>query len=315
MATIGIMVEGQEDMTWRRFFRLAAAVETLGFESLFRSDHLTALNSFPRRASLALWPSLTALAMRTERIRFGPLVCPMTFRHPVIVAKMAAAVDQLSAGRLDLGLGAGWFAGEHQMFGIPYPRYPTRLKMLEEGVQVIRSLWSGEPAHFHGRHYRLQAAENHPPPRQQPLPIIMGGKGERTLQIAARWADEWNCAYSAIPLFREKSAELDRNCEQIGRDPASLRRSLMIPFVIGRDAGAIQDRIDAHRQTFPDLPGALDGWWSRGYIGGEPTEVVDQLAEFVQAGVERFMLQHNDLDDLASLELLASDVLPHFSGG
>ncbi|MBI3762179.1 MAG: LLM class flavin-dependent oxidoreductase, partial [Chloroflexi bacterium] len=127
MSNIGIMIEGQEDLTWDRLFRLARAVEDLGFESLFRSDHLTALDGDSKRASLALWPSLTALALRTSRIHFGPMVCSMTFRHPAIAARMAASVDALSGGRFELGIGAGWNEGEHRMFGIDFPPYKTRL--------------------------------------------------------------------------------------------------------------------------------------------------------------------------------------------
>jgi F420-dependent oxidoreductase-like protein len=312
MAEIGIMIEGQEDLTWERFFRLAQAVEDLGLAFLFRSDHLTALNGPPERATLALWPSLTALALRTQRIRFGPMVCSITFRQPAMLAKTAAAVSILSHGRLDLGLGAGWHEGEHLMFGIDYPPYGTRLAMLDEGTEVIKALWSGQPTTFKGRHYQLEAAENHPAPAPRP-PIIMGGKGQKTLQIVARQADEWNCSYADIELFRQKSGELDENCAAIGRDPATLRRSLMIPFVIGADERAIQERIDAQRAMFPDLPANLNEWQAAGFPGGTPPQLIEQLQAFAQAGVERFMLQHNDLDDVASLELLAQAVLPYFS--
>jgi F420-dependent oxidoreductase-like protein len=313
MAKLGIMIEGQEDLTWERFFRLAEAVEGLGFESLFRSDHLTALNGPANRVSLALWPSLTALALRTKRIRFGPLVCPMTFRPPAMVAKLAAAVDVLSGGRLDLGLGAGWFEGEHRMFGLDFPPYHTRLEMLDEGATVIQALWSGEPATFTGKHYQLEAAESYPPPARQPPTIIMGGKGEKTLKIVARHAGEWNCTYVGVDIFGRKSSQLDENCEAIGRDPATLRRSLMTPFIIGLDATALQERINGHRATFSDLPPSFASWQAAGFIGGSPQQVIDQLKAFEAAGIERFMLQHNDLDDLASLELLAGQVLPHFA--
>lgn len=313
MAEIGIMIEGQEDLTWKRFFRLAEAVEALGFASLFRSDHLTSLNGFSKRESLALWPSLTALALRTQRIRFGPMVCSMTFRHPAMVAKMAASISVLSQGRLDLGLGAGWYAGEHQMFGHEFPRYGARLEMLDEGATVIKALWSGQPAAFRGNHYRLDAAESYPLPVETTPTLIMGGKGEKTLQVVARHATEWNCSYGRLDTFREKSARLDAACEAMGRNPASLRRSVMIPFVIGSGAAGIQNRIDAHRAMFPNLPGNLVEWRSAGFVGGEPGEVVEQLQAFAAAGAERFMLQHNDLDDLSSLELLAAEVLPHFS--
>ena len=315
MAEIGIMIEGQEDLTWERFFKIAETVENLGFDSLFRADHLTALEGFPQRASLALWPSLTALALRTKRIRFGPMVCSMTFRHPAMVAKMAAAVDVLSGGRLDLGLGAGWYKGEHDMFGIDYPAYKNRLEMLDEGAQVIKGLWSGQPFTFQGKHFQLDSAETHPQPAQVNPVIIMGGKGEKTLQIVARQATEWNCSYAGIDLFRQKSEELDENCRKIGRDPATLRRSLMIPFVIGKDESAIQQRIDAHRTTFPSLPATYTEWLAAGFLGGSPQQMIDQMSAFVEAGIERFMLQHNDLDDLASLATLSDEVLPHFRPG
>ncbi len=313
MPQLGIMIEGQEDLTWERLFRLAEAVEELGFESLFRSDHLTALDGAARRASLALWPSLTALALRTRRLRFGPLVCSMTFRQPALVARAAAAVDVLSGGRLDLGLGAGWYRGEHRLFGVPFPPYATRLEMLDEGTQVIQALWTGQPVTFAGRHYSLAAAESYPLPLQRPLPVIMGGKGSQTLRLVARYAAEWNCSYVGLPVFREKSRALDEACRAIGRDPASLRRSLMLPFVIGRDAAAVQNRIAAHRAMFPNLPGDLAGWTAAGFLGGSPAQLVDQLQAWVAAGCTRFMLQHNDLDDLASLALLAGDVLPRLS--
>lgn len=311
MAKIGIMIEGQEDLTWQRFFRIADAVEKLGFESLFRSDHLTSLDGFSGRESLALLPSLTALALRTERIRFGPMVSPVTFRHPSMLAKMAASVSVLSGGRLDLGLGAGWFEGEHRMFGLDYPPYGTRLEMLDEAAHLIRALWSGDPTSLNGKHYRLEGAVNHPIPRPHPA-IIMGGKGERTLKVVAKHADEWNCSYMGVDAFREKSRQLDENCVEFNRAPEEIRRSLMIPFVIGSSADAIQRHIDAHRHTFPDLPVILEEWLYQGYIGGSPQQVIDQLKEFEEAGVQRFMLQQNALDDLDSLELLASEVIPHF---
>lgn len=313
MTHIGIMIEGQEDLTWERFFRLAQAVEDLGFESLFRSDHLTALNPFPARRSLELWSSLTALALRTRRLRFGPLVCAITFCHPSLLARSAALIDALSGGRFELGIGAGWYKGEHRMFGIPFPPYRTRLEMLDEGAQVIKALWSGRPATFAGKHYRLESAEAHPAPLQNPLPLIMGGKNEQhTLRIVAAHATEWNCTYTGVEGFRHKSRVLDEHCAAMGRDPRTLRRSVMFPFVIGKDDATTQGRINAHRAMFPDLPATLADWRAAGFLGGSPAQVVDQLGAFAEAGVARFMLQQNDLDDLPSLALLASEVLPYF---
>ena len=308
MVEVGIMVEGQENMTWERFLQLAKTVEELGYSSFFRSDHLTALGGQKVRHSLALWPSLTALALHTKRIRFGPMVCSMTFRHPAILAKMAASVSTLSGGRLDLGIGAGWFPEEHKMFGIEFPRYETRLMMLEEGVQILRLLFADEPANFDGEFYRLDEAITYPKPEN--LTIIMGGKGKKTLEVVARYADEWNCSYVGVDVFAEKSRQLDAHCESIGRDPQSLRRSLMIPFVIANRESQLQERINAQRLTFSDLPGDFSAWQRAGFIGGTPQQVLEQMNEFQRAGIQRFMLQHNDLNDLDSLILLASEVLP-----
>jgi len=143
-----------------------------------------------------------------------------------------------------------------------------------------------------------------------PLPLIMGGKGQKTLQIVAKHADEWNYTYDTLETFRAKSAELDAACAGIGRDPAEIRRSVMMPYVVGRDESAVQERIDAAGRLFPGLPGDLQAWQAAGYFGGTPEQLVEHLQAYVDAGVSRFMLQHNDLDDLASLELLAAEVLP-----
>lgn len=309
MADVGLMVEGQEDLTWERWFRFADAAESLGFEALFRSDHLTALNGEPGRESLALWPSLTALALRTRRIRFGPLVASITFRHPAMVAKMASSIDVLSDGRFDLGLGAGWFAGEHEMFGIRYPKYSERLERLDEGAGVVRALWSGQEKTTSGPHYPLQRARNLPLPLGRPPALIMGGKGEQTLRVVARHATEWNFSYSSLGHFVRKSAELDRACEEVGRDPSSIRRSMMLPFAIGRSDQAVRAHVSAHRTTFSNLPDTPEDWLAAGFLVGSPEAIVDQIGERIEAGASRFMLQQNALDDLASVELLASEVL------
>jgi F420-dependent oxidoreductase-like protein len=313
MARVGIMIEGQEGLTWERWLRLVDAVEQLGFESLFRSDHLTALNGFHQRESLELWTSLAVLATRTSRLRFGPLVASLTFAPPAILAKKAIALDQLSGGRFELGIGAGWYTAEHRMFGIPYPPFQTRLDMLDEGARVIKALLTGQPASFAGLRYTLVNAETHPGPVQNPLPIIIGGKNEqRTLRIVAEHATEWNCAYFSPQAVAQKARVLDAHCEAIGRDPRSLRRSVMLPFVIASDTAVLRDYVRAHHAMTPEwIPTTWEAWQAAGFIGGSPQQVLDQLKAFEAVGVQRFMLQHNQLDDLGSLELLASEVLPH----
>jgi len=190
---VTLMIEGQEDLTWERWQRLAEAAESGGFAGLFRSDHLTGLFGDPKRASLEPWASLTWLATATRTIRFGPLVSPLTFHHPALLAKRAAAIDLLSGGRFDLGIGAGWHEGEHRMFGIPFPSVKERLDRLDCGARAIRMLWRGQPVTLGQPYYPLVAAESHPRPTRGTLPLIIGGRGERrTLRIVAEHADEWN---------------------------------------------------------------------------------------------------------------------------
>ncbi len=313
MTTIGIMLEGQEGLTWERFLQLARLIEDLGFEALFRSDHLTALDHFPERQTLELWTSLTALALHTKRLRFGPLVCSLTFCHPALIAKKAIALDELSGGRFELGIGAGWYKGEHAMFGIPFPPFQARLDMLDEGAQVIKALWSGQPTTLAGKYFSLANAETHPSPTQNPPPLIMGGKNEqRTLRLVAQHATEWNCTYLGPEGFQRKSQILDEHCAAIGRDPRTLRRSLMLPFVIGNDAATLADRVRAHHAMFANfIPPDFPGWRAAGFVGGTPAQIVEQLQQYRAAGADRILLQHNDFADTASLELLAREVLPH----
>src|SRR5438093_713757 len=176
---VALMIEGQEDLTWERWQRLAGAAESGGFAGLFRSDHLTGLFGDPKRSSLETWASLTWLATATRAIRFGPLVSPLTFHHPALVAKRAAAIDVLSGGRLDLGIGAGWHEGEHRMFGIPFPPVKERLDRLDCGARAIRALWRGQPVTLDQPYYPLVAAESYPRPTRGFVPLIIGGRGER----------------------------------------------------------------------------------------------------------------------------------------
>src|SRR2546422_895582 len=179
---VTLMIEGQEDLTWKRWQRLAEAAESGGFAGLFRSDHLTGLFGDPKRASLEPWASLTWLATATRTIRFGPLVSPLTFHHPALVAKRAAAIDVLSGGRLDLGIGAGWHEGEHRMFGIPFPPVKERLDRLDCGARAIRALWRGQPVTLDQPYYPLVAAESYPRPTRGFVPLIIGGRGELPLR-------------------------------------------------------------------------------------------------------------------------------------
>ncbi|HKW91276.1 MAG TPA: TIGR03560 family F420-dependent LLM class oxidoreductase [Methylomirabilota bacterium] len=309
---VGVMIEGQEGLTWERWLRLAEAAEDMGYDSLCRSDHLTGLWGESKRPSLETWTSLTVLAMRTRRIRFGPLVSPITFYQPALLAKMAVALDTLSGGRMDLGLGAGWNEHEHAMFGIPLPPVKERLDRLEAAARYIRALGVGEPVTLEQPFYPLRKAENYPLPTHGRLRLVIGGRGEqRTLRIAAEFADEWNVTRVDPAGFRHKREVLAKHCVAVRRDPETIARSLMIPLAIGRDRADVAQRIAAARAVFPQMPDSEAAWREANFLVGTPDEVVASLREWDAAGVQRVMLQMLDQEDLAALELFARHVLPH----
>lgn len=308
---VAIMIEGQEGLTWERWLRLARAAEDLGFDGLYRSDHLTSLPGEAGRPSLETWASLAALAERTRRIRFGPMVSPVTFYHPALLTKMATAVDLAAHGRLDLGIGAGWNEYEHRMFGVPFPPLRERLDRLECAARVIRALGTGKPVTLVQPHYPLERAQSHPRPTYGRLRVVVGGRGERrTLRIAAEFADEWNVTRVDLAGFRRKNAVLAEHCRVVRRDPGTITRSLMVPLALGRDRAEVGRRIAAARALFPVLPEDEAAWQASGFLAGEPARVAAALHEWAEAGIERTMLQMLDQDDLAALELFAATVLP-----
>jgi F420-dependent oxidoreductase-like protein len=305
------MIEGQEGLTWERWFRLAERVETLGLDSLWRSDHFFSVMGRTSRASLEAWVSLTALAQRTSRIRFGPLVSPMTFRHPALLARMAAAVDDLSGGRLVLGLGAGWNEAEHNAYSIVLPPMRERMDRLEEGISVIRALWQGGPVDFSGRYYTLDRATALPRPHQKPgPPLLVGGDGEvRLLRIVAESADEWNSHVPSIDDYRRKLAALEGHCRAVRRDIQQIRRSWMAGICIARDEAGLNDRYAWLKEFLPSLANVpVDAVGARqrdrGWLVGTPEQVVEQLRPWREAGVDRVMLQYFDLEDMDGLVLL-----------
>lgn len=303
MLEVAIMIEGQNGLNWPRWQRIAHAVEALGFAGLYRSDHYTNASP-PDLDSLELWVSFTWLAAHTSRIEFGPLVSPVSFRHPTMTARMASAVDDLSGGRLTLGVGAGWQEREHDHFGWELLDTPRRFARFEEGLEVItRLLNSDQPIDFAGDYYRLKEAILLPrPQRPGGPPILIGGNGlKRTLPLVARYASEWNAVYISASEFSQLNTQLDALVSAQGRAPASVRRSLMAGCYLGRTAAEVQDKIKG--RSISDLR-------ERGVIVGTGPEVVDQLGRLAEVGVQRVMLQWLDLGDLDGLEALAKSVLP-----
>jgi F420-dependent oxidoreductase-like protein len=297
---VAIMIEGQNGLNWSRWQRIAHTVEDLGFAGLYRSDHFTNANP-PDIDSLELWVSLTWLAGHTRRIQFGPLVSPLSFRHPVWTARMAAAVDDLSGGRLTLGVGAGWQEREHTHFGFDLLPVSKRLARLREGVEVItRLLRQGEPVTFTGEYFRLRDAVLLPHPARR-TPILIGG-GKAVLPFVARYADEWNVAFEGPQGFAALSRRLDDLLRDQGRQPADVKRSLMTGLVFGHDEAELQRKVAAQQ-------GSVEALRQRGLIVGTPSQIVDQLGRLAEVGVQRIMLQWINLDDMDGLEAFAKGVL------
>lgn len=301
MIEVAIMIEGQNGLNWPRWQKLAKAVEALGFAGLYRSDHYTNANP-PDKDSLELWVSLTWLASHTSRIAFGPLVSPVSFRQPTMTARMAAAVDDLSNGRLTLGLGAGWQVREHENYGWELLDVPERFARFEEGLTVITQLLkSDEPVFFNGRYYTVKEGIVLPrPKRPGGPPILIGGNGpKRTLPLVAKFADEWNAVFISPDVFRERSRLLDELLAANGRSPGDVRRSLMTRGQLGTD-----------EQLASQYKASLAELREHGFVIGTPAAMVDQLGKWAEAGVQHIMLQWLDLDDLDGLETIASKVLP-----
>lgn len=273
MTAISIQIEGQNGLTWPRWQRMVAEVDALGFAGLFRSDHFT--NGHPPDIeSLETIVSLTYLADHSQRLHFGPLVAPLSFRDPRILARQAASIDDLSGGRFILGLGAGWQEREHTLFGFELGDVATRMARFEEGLRVITQLLrSDEPVTYEGRFFQLRGATLLPrPARRGGPPILIGGSGpKRTLPLVARYADIWNGVYLSAHDFRETSQRLDDLIVAAGRKPADVKRTIMTPP--------------------PDL--------------GAPDELRRQLDEYAAVGVDELMYQWLALDDIDGLRRFA----------
>ena len=299
MTQVGIMIEGQEGLSWDRWRRICSDADTLGFASLRRSDHLISLMNDPARDCIECWASLALAAEWTQKIEFGPMVSPMTFRLPGVLAKQAATVDALSGGRLILGVGAGWNENEHQVFHVPFYTQKERFDHLESGIKLMRETWE----------------KSSPKPARNAVPLLIGGKGaKRTIPLVAREAAEWNHSTLNADMFRSHAGVLDQCCRDIGRDPKSVKRSVMTSYIIGRNTSELRDRaarigeiIPALRDLTPDqvLENRRQAWFV-----GTPEEIAEHMREFATLGVDLFMLQHFLLDDGDALRLLAQEVIP-----
>jgi alkanesulfonate monooxygenase len=302
-----VFSEAQEGATYEDLLRVARAAESLGFAGFFRSDHYLGIMGDGRPGPTDAWVTLAGLARETNHIRLGTLVSPATFRLPGPLAVMVAEVDAMSGGRVELGLGSGWYASEHRAYGIPFPDLRTRFDMLSEQVEIIDGLWRtpvGERFSFRGAHYQLTDSPALPKPVQSPRPpIILGGLGrKRSARLVARFADEFNVAWSPLADTSEIFTRLKANLADTDRDPASLAYSAGQIICVGKDEADVRRRAAVLRQDAGTL--RTSG------LAGTPAEVVDKIGQLANLGVSRIYLQFLDLTDISQLELIAAEVLP-----
>jgi len=308
-----IFTEPQQGASYQQLLGMARAAEEGGFDAFFRSDHFLRMgpgDGLPGPTDS--WVTLAGLARETSRIRLGTLVSSATFRLPGMLAVQVAQVDAMSGGRVELGLGTGWFEEEHRAYGVPFPPLGERFERLEEQLAIVTGMWTtppGERFSFSGRHYTLTDCPALPKPAQQPPPpVIVGGLGaRRTPRLAARYADEFNLSFLPLDATELQFQRVRQACEQAGRDPASLRLSVAQTVCCGRDEAEFAKRA----ANIGRDPGEL----REGAVAGTPDEVVARLRAFADLGAERFYLQVLDVDDLDHVALLADAVMPQVARG
>ena len=303
-----IMTEPQQGADYQTLRAVALAAEELGFDAFFRSDHYLKMGDVPGLPGPTdSWVTLAGLAIETSRIRLGTMVTSATFRLPGPLAISVAQVDQMSGGRVELGLGTGWFEAEHTAYGIPFPPLGERFDRLEEQLAILTGLWGtevGEAFSFDGRYYQLTDSPALPKPAQRPRPpVIVGGGGpRRTPRLAARFADEFNLPFGSLQDSAAGFARVREACEAAGRYPSSMIYSAAQTICCGKDEAEFRRRAAAIGRDPEDM--------RRSGLGGTPGQVAAKIAEFAEIGADRLYLQVLDLGDLDHLELLASDVVP-----
>ena len=302
-----IFTEPQQGASYDQLLRLARATEDLGFGAFFRSDHYLSMGGDGLPGPTDAWTTLAGLARETSTIRLGTLMSSATFRFPGPLAIQVAQVDQMSGGRVELGIGAGWFEAEHNAYGIPFPDTPGRFDRLEEQLAVITGLWStpeGELFSHAGEHYSLTDSPALPKPAQQPgPPVIIGGVGKRrTPSLAARYADEFNLPFVSQDVTSAQFGRVRKACEDVGRDPDELVYSNALVLCCGATEDDLRRRAAAIGKDVDDL--------RQNQLGGTPAELVDKIGKFAELGAQRMYLQTLDVDDLEHIELVAAEVMP-----
>ncbi|WP_123303387.1 LLM class F420-dependent oxidoreductase [Bogoriella caseilytica] len=300
-----IFTEPQQGASYDQLARLAIAAEELGYDAFFRSDHYLRMgDGDPSPGPTDAWTTLAGLARDTSRIRLGTLVSSATFRHPGVLAVQVAQVDAMSGGRVELGLGTGWFEAEHRAFGIPFP--DKRFGLLEEQLEILTGLWqtpAGGSYSFSGQHYQLTDNPGLPKPVQTPLPIVVGGNGpRRTPRLAARYGAEYNQSFPGFEAIGPQIERVRGAMSEAGRDPEELVYSVALIAVVGRDEAEFERRAAVVGREPAEL--------REHGLAGTPSEVVDRIGQLKADGISRIYLQCMDVDDLDMIELIAAEVAP-----
>ena len=306
---IRLFTEPQQGASYAQLLAVAQSAERSGFDAFFRSDHYqrmgTHFSGLPGPSDA--WITLAGIARETSTIRLGTLVNSATFRQPGVLAISVANVDDMSDGRVELGLGAGWFVDEHTSYGIHFPPLGERFDILTEQLEIITGLWGtpyGDTFSFEGKHYAITNSPALPKPRQTPPPIIVGGGGpKRTPMLAARFASEFNLPFQSMKFFGEQCGRVRDACASIGRDPSTLTYSSAQVVAVGRTNADVARRAAAIGREVDEL--------KKNGLCGSPQEVIDKIGQWAEAGAERLYLQVLDLSDLEHVELIGSDIIPH----
>ena len=305
----GIQIEPQFGFTYERIREIAVEAERLGFESIWLSDHFFLTKESIGTNCLECWTTLAALARDTTTLRMGPMVSAQSYRSPALLANIAASLDHISDGRLYFGIGAGWKVVEYEAYGYPFPKPATRIRQLDETIEIAKRMWTQEKATFKGRHYSVEDALCYPHPVQKPhIPVWVGGSGSLTLKVSARHADAVNFAWSQPPaFFEERLGVLRRHCSKIGRDYDEIRKSAGLMITMEETEEELEAELEDQRRK-------ADTQYRR-YLSRQPPNVVDtpevvaeRMGEYVALGIDHFILRFNYGEEIQKMELFMDKV-------
>lgn len=300
-----VFTEPQQGATYGDLLSVALEAERLGFGAFFRSDHYLGMGTDGLPGPSDAWVTLAGLARDTSTIRLGTMMTSATFRHPGPLAISVATVDQMSGGRVELGIGAGWFGAEHEKYGIPFPSTGERFDLLEDNLAIITGLWATDGGFSHeGRHYTVTDSPGLPKPAQAKPPILIGGVGKkRTPALAAAYADEFNLPFVDLETTKAQFARVREACESAGRDADELGWSNALVLCVGKDEPEFRRRAEAIGREPDEL--------REHGVAGTPQEAIEKISQYAALGSQRIYLQTLDLTDLDHLRLVAGEVMPH----